>query len=53
MAGQRPEFLTKLIYQANPDINSNATIYFDLLESTLKDLLVKFTTNEKLSFSIF
>ena len=44
MAGQRPEFLTELIYQANPDINPNATIYFDLIESTLKDLLLKFTT---------
>ena len=44
MAGQRPEFLTELIYQANPDINSDATIHFDLIESTLKDLLLKFTT---------
>ena len=44
MAGQRPEFLTELIYQANPDINPNTTIYFDLIESTLKNLLLKFTT---------
>src|SRR5437868_1898357 len=44
MAGQRPKFLTELIYQANPDINSNVTIYFDLIESTLKNLLLKFTT---------
>ena len=44
IAGQRSKFLTELIYQANLDINSNMTIYFDLIESTLKDLLLKFTT---------
>ena len=44
IAGQRPEFLTELIYQANPDINADATIHFDLIESTLKNLLLKFTT---------
>ena len=44
MAGQRSEFLTELIYQANPDINPTTTIHFDLIESTLKSLLLKFTT---------
>jgi hypothetical protein len=44
MAGQCPEFLTDLIYNSNPNIDKSATIPFDLLESTLKNLLLKFTT---------
>jgi hypothetical protein len=44
MAGQRPEFLTDLIYNSNPNIDKSATIPFELLESTLKNLILKFTT---------
>jgi len=44
MAGQQPEFLTDLIYSSNPTIDKSATIPFSLLESTLKNLLLKFTT---------
>jgi hypothetical protein len=44
MAGQRPEFLTDLIYNSNPNIDKSATIPFDLLESTFKNLILKFTT---------
>ena len=44
MADQRPEFLTKLIFQCNPTIDKAATIPFEILESTLKKLILKFTT---------
>ena len=43
IAGQQPKFLTDLIYKANLQTNSIATIHFDLLESTLKNLIFKFT----------
>ena len=38
MAGQRPKFLTDLIFQSNPNINKNETILFDILESIMKNL---------------
>ena len=44
MAGQRPKFLTDLIFQSNPNIDKNATIPFDVLESMMKKLILKFTT---------
>jgi len=44
MAGQRPKFLTDLIYQSNPTTSRDATIPFDILESFLKKLILKFTT---------
>jgi hypothetical protein len=44
MAGARPQFLTELIFNSNPNIDSNATISFNILESTLKKLILKFTT---------
>jgi hypothetical protein len=43
MAGERPEFLTTYIYQANPTINKQATIPFNILEQTLKMIIFKFT----------
>jgi hypothetical protein len=44
IAGQRPKFLTDLIYNSNPTISKEATIPFNTLESTLKKLILKFTT---------
>src|SRR5207237_9456584 len=44
MVGQRPKFLTDLIFQSNPNIDKNATIPFDILESMMKKLVYKFTT---------
>ena len=44
MARQWPKFLTDLIFQSNPNINQNTTILFDILESMLKKLILKFTT---------
>ena len=43
IVGQWPKFLTDLIYKANSQTNLIATIHFDLLESTLKNLILKFT----------
>ena len=44
MASQRPKFLTDLIFISNPTISREATIPFEILESTLKKLIYKFTT---------
>ena len=44
MARQWPKFLTDLIFQSNPNIDKNATIPFDVLESMMKKLILKFTT---------
>jgi hypothetical protein len=44
MASQKPEFLTELIYKANPEVTPNAPIPFTYLETTFKSLLTKFTT---------
>jgi hypothetical protein len=44
LAGAQPKFLTDIIYQHNPTIDNSITIPFDILHSTLKILLYKFTT---------
>src|SRR5205807_4090705 len=44
MAGQYPDFLTDLIFNANPNIDKATTILFDIILSTFKSLLSKFTT---------
>jgi hypothetical protein len=44
LAGAQPKFLTDIIYQHNPTIDNSITIPFDILHSTLKILLHKFTT---------
>ena len=44
IAGSRPKFLTDFIFQSNPNIDSNTTISFNILENTLKKLIHKFTT---------
>jgi hypothetical protein len=44
MAGLRPKILTNLIYQGNSSISTNATIPFKTLETTLKNLILQFTT---------
>jgi hypothetical protein len=43
MTGERPKFLTDLIYQHNPSIDRTVTIPFDILLTTFKTLLSKFT----------
>ena len=43
-AGLQPKFLTDIIYLHNPTIDNTITIPFDILHSTLKMLLHKFTT---------
>jgi hypothetical protein len=44
MAGLRPNFLTKFIYQSNPNIDTSVIIPFKILLDTLKLLISKFTT---------
>ena len=44
LAGTQPKFLTDIIYQHNPTIDTSITIPFDILHSTFKMLLHKFTT---------
>src|SRR5260363_394524 len=44
IAGGRPAFLTDYIYQTNPNIDKEATIPFNILETTFKKILYKFTT---------
>jgi hypothetical protein len=44
MAGQRPKFLTDFIFQVNPTIDQEVTIPFEILETTLKNLILKFTS---------
>jgi hypothetical protein len=44
MAGYKPDFLTKFIFQANPSIDTSTTIPFKILLDTLKLLLTKFTS---------
>ena len=44
MAGARPQFLTDLIKQHNSDNDKSATIPFNILEETLKKLILTFTT---------
>ena len=44
MVGLRPDFLIDLIFEHNPDIDKNATIPFDYLESTFKNITLQFTT---------
>jgi len=44
MAGKRPDFLTNYIYQVNSSIDKQATIPFNILEDTLKKIILKFTT---------
>ena len=43
MARQCPDFLTDLILNANPNIDKATTIPFDIIFSTFKSLLSKFT----------
>jgi hypothetical protein len=43
LAGQRPDFLTKFIYEANPEINTNIKIPFNILYNTLLSLIGSFT----------
>ena len=44
MASQHPDFLIDLIFEHNSDISKNATIPFDYLESTFKNITLQFTT---------
>ena len=44
IARSRSKFLTDFIFKSNPNINSNTTILFNILENTLKKLIHKFTT---------
>jgi hypothetical protein len=44
MAGLRPQFLTDLIFKSNPTTDKQATIPFEILDSTLRKLILKFTT---------
>src|SRR6185295_11192575 len=44
MAGTKPKFLTNLIQQYNSTTDQNATIPFNILEETLKKLILTFTT---------
>lgn len=43
LAGLRPTFLTQFIYEANPNIDSNIEIPFNILYSTFTSLLGSFT----------
>src|SRR5205085_1702163 len=44
MARTHLKFLTDFIFKSNPNIDSNTTIPFNILENTLKKLIYKFTT---------
>ena len=44
MAGSQPQFLTDIIFEYNPNISSNATIPFIYLETTLRTIILQFTT---------
>jgi len=44
MAGDRPEFLIEFIQKTNPNTDKAITIPFDILEETLKKLILAFTT---------
>jgi hypothetical protein len=44
MAGLKPQFLTEIIFKCNPTTDKQATIPFNILDSTLRKLLLKFTT---------
>ena len=44
IARSRPKFLTDFIFKSNPNIDSNTTIPFNILENTFKKLILKFTT---------
>jgi hypothetical protein len=43
ITGQRPEFLTNFIYEANPEISKEIEIPFDILYNTFTSLLSTFT----------
>ena len=43
MASKQPDFLTNYIYQINSSISNQATIPFNILEDTLKKIILKFT----------
>ena len=44
MAASQPKFLLDFIYSKNPDTNPKASINFTILETTLKNLIHKFTS---------
>ena len=44
MAGERPQFLVEFIQKNNPSTDKAITIPFDVLEETLKKLILTFTT---------
>jgi hypothetical protein len=44
MAGAKPQFLIDFIFQYNSTIDKKATIPFNILETTLRQLIAKFTT---------
>ena len=43
MAGQRPKFLTELIYEQHSSVNKDITIPFEIAYTSFKNILSKFT----------